>query len=180
MIGQSPHLELLGVLDGHVDGVMALAFHQTEPRLASGSKDRAITLWDLDLSVEVAKLRGHSGHVRDLAFDGAGARLASASGGFRGTDNVGRLWETELNPATRLRRARIMRAHGEVLRVCRSSVKSPDEAKRRIEEDLSLPESIRKEALDRFENLLPLRFDPAYLARQAEDTTKDSEATPKD
>ncbi len=75
------------VLEGHTGPVKAVAFHPilSEKRLATGSDDRTIRLWDLETCLEVATLRGHIGAVNDLAFEPrSGRRLASASRGWGG------------------------------------------------------------------------------------------------
>ncbi len=90
-----PTLQWMGDLRGHADIVYSLAFHPVpiERRLASGSRDRTIRLWDVESLAAVAVLHDHAGPVLDLAFDPAGERLASASGGVLGRDNVARIWD---------------------------------------------------------------------------------------
>jgi WD40 repeat protein len=56
-------------------------------RLASGSDDKTIRLWDLAAGVETARLEGHSGLVQALCLLPDG-RLASGS-----YDNTIRLWD---------------------------------------------------------------------------------------
>ncbi|MFQ5425201.1 MAG: hypothetical protein ACE5F9_14645, partial [Phycisphaerae bacterium] len=161
--GEAPSLEPgdVPVLAGHTDQVLAVAFHPSERRLASGSMDRTIKLWDYETGVEVAALRGQAGAVTDLAFDTSGRRLASASNGFQGSDNVAWLWETWDSPGDDRRarllseRARLRRAQHEVWGVFRTAIDSPDEARRRIEESDSLPDDVRATALRRFEAFLP-------------------------
>ncbi len=55
-------------------------------RLASGSSDDTIRLWDVTAGVETARLEGHSGRVAALCMLRDG-RLASGS-----DDNTIRLW----------------------------------------------------------------------------------------
>jgi len=124
-----PRLRDAGALSGHTEPVMAVAFHPSEPRLASGSADRTIKIWDTQTLVEVATLRGPAGTVHGVAFDPAGERLASTSGGHLGEDNVVWLWETDrvfgTNPAAALHdRAAATRAHEEVRQVMMAAVPS--------------------------------------------------------
>src|SRR5262249_8595497 len=66
------------------------AFHPDGTRLATGGRDRAVWLWDLERGEEVARLPGHSSYVWSLAFSPDGKTLVSGSG-----DSTVRLWDTE-------------------------------------------------------------------------------------
>jgi WD40 repeat protein len=77
------------VLHGHTDEVFAAAFHPDGRRLATGGRDRAVWLWDLERGEEVARLRGHTSFIWSLAFSHDGATLVSGSG-----DTTVRLWDT--------------------------------------------------------------------------------------
>ena len=77
------------VLPGHTDEVFAVAFHPGGTRLATGGRDGAVWLWDLERGEEVARLPGHTSFVWSLAFSPDGATLASGSG-----DATVRLWDT--------------------------------------------------------------------------------------
>jgi WD40 repeat protein len=78
------------VLRGHTDEVFAAAFHPDGRRLATGGRDRAVWLWDLERDEEVARLGGHTSFIWSLAFSRDGATLVSGSG-----DATVRLWDTE-------------------------------------------------------------------------------------
>jgi len=72
----------MGDLRGHADIVYSLAFHPvpSERRLASGSRDRTIRLWDVESLAAVAVLHDHAGPVLDLACDQDGSRLGASAG----------------------------------------------------------------------------------------------------
>ena len=73
-------------LEGHTDGVYALAV-LADGRLASGSDDKTIRLWDVASGAETARLEGHTSEIRSLAVVADG-RLASGS-----DDKTIRLWD---------------------------------------------------------------------------------------
>lgn len=98
---------LLYDLTGHGAFVHDLDFHPTEARLASGGLDRTVKIWDTGSGAEMLTLRGQLGAARSLAFDPTGSRLAGASCGFEGSDNVVRLWESDQHPDRAVRRAGI-------------------------------------------------------------------------
>ncbi len=78
-------------LEGHTNGVRAVAFSQDGSLLASASYDQTVRLWNPATGQEVQKLEGHTNGVRAVAFSQDGSLLASAS-----YDQTVRLW----NPAT--------------------------------------------------------------------------------
>jgi WD40 repeat protein len=83
--------------EGHGGGVYSLAILQ-DGRLASGSSDGIIRLWDIKNGVEAKtgtiRLTGHRGAVRALALLPDG-RLASGS-----ADSTIRIWDTETGKET--------------------------------------------------------------------------------
>jgi WD40 repeat protein len=76
-------------LRGHANEVFAAVFHPTEPRIASGGRDRLVRLWDAATGEELVRLPGHSDYVYSLAFSPDGKTLVSSSG-----DTTLRLWDT--------------------------------------------------------------------------------------
>ena len=75
--------------DGTPNSVLALAFSPDGTKLASGSKDKTVRLWDTFTNGELAILRKHTGEINALAFSPDGKMLASGS-----TDKTVQLWDT--------------------------------------------------------------------------------------
>jgi WD40 repeat protein len=80
-----------GVLNlrGHTAIVVGLACSPDGRRLATGSDDRTIKLWDTTTGEEVFTLRGHTSGVLSVGFSPDGQRIAS--GGY---DRTVRVWGT--------------------------------------------------------------------------------------
>jgi WD40 repeat protein len=65
-------------MSGHSGNVLSLALSQDGRRLASGSADRTIRVWDLTETVPVVMARTQ-GKVPSMAFSPGGQKLLSAS-----------------------------------------------------------------------------------------------------
>jgi WD40 repeat protein len=97
--------EVIGRLVGHTAPVVALAvIPGSDPaccRLASGSNDKSVRIWDLKTDREIAVLTGHRDWISDIAVlpsaDGEARRLASCS-----IDKSVRVWD--LRTATEIAR----------------------------------------------------------------------------
>ena len=75
-------------LYGHTHTVRSVSFSPDGTRIASGSFDRTIRLWDASTGEELHTLKGHTSSVRSVSFSPDGTRIASG-----GEDKTIRLWD---------------------------------------------------------------------------------------
>ena len=75
-------------LKGHSGGVNSVSFSPDGKRIASGSFDRTVKVWDAQTGQETLTLKGHTGYVSSVSFSPDGKRIVSGS-----WDNTLKVWD---------------------------------------------------------------------------------------
>jgi eukaryotic-like serine/threonine-protein kinase len=88
------HRELLA-LKGHAAGIRSVVFSPDGRRLATGSDDHTVKVWDATTGKETLTLEGHGGFVASVAFSPDGRRLASGN-----ENNAVKLWDAATGQQT--------------------------------------------------------------------------------
>lgn len=168
-------------VSGHGDPINSVEFHPKAggaTRFATCSDDRTIKMWEItDDVIPVTTLRGHIGGVRGLAFSPDGSFLASASGGFHGTDNSVKLWESGIDREVKVTRAKASAARREAKPIVEERFQQyvrADDVVASLESDAEL----RAETRDAAVRLARFRGDyPYYLLRDSWRVVKKDGAT---
>ena len=85
-----PDTDEMKMLSGHSNQVTCVAWSRDGKRLASGSIDQTIRIWDPATSLPIRTLRGHSDTVTSVAWSEDGRQLASTA-----ADDTVRIWDAE-------------------------------------------------------------------------------------
>ncbi|KAF8951832.1 hypothetical protein BGZ46_003780 [Entomortierella lignicola] len=76
--------------NGHSEDVRSVVYSPKGDRIASGSEDETVRLWDVDTGKCVYTLQGHSRNITSVVYSPKGDRIASGS-----YDYTVRLWDVE-------------------------------------------------------------------------------------
>ncbi|KAF7354171.1 WD40 repeat-like protein [Mycena venus] len=79
-----------GIFGRHRDGVTCLAISPNGSKLASGSKDTFVRIWDVEMGHCILETAGHTVAVCSVAFSPDGSQLVSA-----GADGSIRVWDVQ-------------------------------------------------------------------------------------
>ncbi|MCP4345291.1 MAG: PQQ-binding-like beta-propeller repeat protein, partial [Desulfobacterales bacterium] len=77
-------------LSSHSFSVSSVSFSPDGTRIASGSDDNTVRLWDVETGKELSVFKGHSSLVSSVSFSPDGTFITSGS-----ADNTVRLWDVE-------------------------------------------------------------------------------------
>ena len=78
-IATSRALAATATLKGHTGWVYSVRFSPDGTRIASGSRDQTIRLWDASTGEQLDTLKGHTFDVTSVSFSPDGKRIASGS-----------------------------------------------------------------------------------------------------
>jgi WD40 repeat protein len=82
------HVKL--TLRGHSDNINSVAWNSDGRRLATGSSDNTVRVWDAETGKVLLTLRGHDESVRSVAWSPDGKRLATGNAG-----HTAKVWDPE-------------------------------------------------------------------------------------
>ena len=85
---EKSRLDLVGTLQGHSHFVWSVSFSADGTKVASGSNDNTVKLWDVTSGECLRTLEGHSSTVFSVSFSPDGTKVASGS-----DDKTIKIWE---------------------------------------------------------------------------------------
>lgn len=77
-------------LRGHLEDVYGVSLSPDGKRVASGSKDKTVKVWDAETGVHVRTITGHAAYVTSVVYSPDGKRIASG-----GDDKTIRIWDAD-------------------------------------------------------------------------------------
>jgi WD40 repeat protein len=93
-------------LEGHSDWVKSVVFSHNSKKVASGSGDKTIRIWNAETGECERELKGHSSCVNSIVFSNDSKKVASAS-----LDKTIRIWNAETGECER-----VLEGHSESVR----------------------------------------------------------------
>jgi WD40 repeat protein len=90
---------------GHTASLFAVAFSPDGRRLASGSDNGEVKVWDVMSGANTLSLPGHGGPVGQVIFSPDGARLVTSGG-----DGKIRVWALDLDDLIAIAKRKVTRA----------------------------------------------------------------------
>ena len=72
---EKSRLELVGTLQGHSNAVNCVSFSPDGTKVASGSNDNTVKLWDVTSGECLQTLEGHSHFVKSVSFSPDGTKV---------------------------------------------------------------------------------------------------------
>lgn len=82
-----PNFQHLKTFYGYSESVRSVAYSPDGSRIAFGSANKTIDIWDANKGLYLKTLKGHTGNVTSLSFSPDGSRIVSSS-----SDNTIKIW----------------------------------------------------------------------------------------
>ncbi|NJN12173.1 MAG: hypothetical protein HC815_31125 [Richelia sp. RM1_1_1] len=89
------------ILEGHTNSIFSAIYSPDGKKIASGSSDKTIIIWDVDTGECIRILEGHTNRVYSLVFSPDGKTLVSGS-----WDETIRIWNVETGECLKILRDR--------------------------------------------------------------------------